>query len=196
MSRRGNGMARRLGRASRSGFTLTELLIVIGFAGALLTIATGMLHRTMRWSSTSTAVADEHRAIGRLVRQLRYDIVRADSVEFPSAVEIEIRWPDRTRIVYRRDSPHCQRRRYRDGEETHHETYRFRRGADVAFESIAGGRRVRMTLWRGDPQTPGRMALPPESDPAGPVGRRPISLVVEATVGTFLSGDYRREDNG
>ena len=96
-------MNKRRGNKQR-GFTLVELIVTISSASVLQMLATGVVHRTMRFESMSRQRADVHRAAVRLSHDFRHDVHRAngfrigDRADQPPTIHLTL--PEGSEVTY------------------------------------------------------------------------------------------------
>ena len=58
---------------TKKGYSLTELLVVMGMTSVILTVGVGMVHRVMREQKTAERDNAMHRVAQRLTTRLRND---------------------------------------------------------------------------------------------------------------------------
>lgn len=89
---------------SRRGFTLTEMLVVMGLTSVVMTVGVGMLHRVMHQKRLADRDVVMHRVAERLSIKLREDVHRADRAELVVADEGEqqlvLKLPDESVVTY------------------------------------------------------------------------------------------------
>ncbi len=164
----------------RAAFTLTELMVTLGLGSGLLVLAVGMLHRTMDLTASSGRMASEHRTIGRLADTFRVDVREATTatVEASTRVRLESAGGDET--TFEVEGGRCVRTVRSGGELRSEELFELLPAAEIAFESLASGRRIGFTVHRGS----ARVSVP----------ERPATLRVEAVVGLFVEPGAVKRD--
>ena len=114
---------------SRRGFTLTELLVVMGMTGIILSIGVGMLHRVMHEQKFTDRENVMHRVAERLSTRLREDIHLADLAEHQSGDEGEQRLvlsqPDVIIVTYVVLNNVLERTSTQEDKPTHRDRFQF-----------------------------------------------------------------------
>ena len=157
------------------GHTLVELIVTMSVGSTLLLLATGVVHRTMRFESVSRERGDVHRTAGRLSHDFRRDAHQAESLQLsdeadqPSTMRLTL--PDQDAVTYTVDKGMVLReQRLADGQ-VRREPYYLPPGYRATFARLFRPRRAVLTV---------------EHD-HGLVGEAPRTLVhVEAEVGRLL----------
>jgi len=131
------------------GFTLVEMLATISSASVLLVLATGVLHRTMRFDSTCRQRAQVHRVAVRLSHDFRHDVHRAESfqvsgvAEEPSSILLEL--PDGGNVTYQVTEQRVLREQPLASQQVARQTYDFPDDYKVSFLR-AGPRLAELTV--------------------------------------------------
>ncbi len=114
---------------NRRGFTLTELLVVMGMTSVVLTVGVGMLHRVMHEQKSSDRDNVMHRVAERLSAKLREDVHLADRAELQSPDEGEQRLvlnqPGESTVTYVVRNNALERTSTKENEPTHRDRFQF-----------------------------------------------------------------------
>lgn len=132
------------------GHTLVELLVTMSVGGALLLLATGVVHRTMRLESSSHQQADVHRTAVRLSHDFRQDAHRAKSLQLSDLAEesttIQFTLPDEEPVTYTLAKNMVLREQRLAEGQVRREPYYLPPGYQVAFTQEFRPRRAVLTL--------------------------------------------------
>ncbi len=115
---------------SRRGFTLTELLVVMGMAGVILTVGMGMLHRVMHEQKFADRENVMHRVAERLSSTLREDIHLASSAEIihpgdDGERRLVLSRPDESTVTYVVRKNVLERTSIEKNERSHRDSFQF-----------------------------------------------------------------------
>ena len=114
---------------SQYGFTLVEMVVTISTASVLLAMATGVVHRMMRFESQSRQRADVHRTAVRLTNDFRKDVHQAHSIEIGDEAEtpnlIRLMFPAGNEVTYLMVNHTVMREQLLDEHSVYRETYEF-----------------------------------------------------------------------
>ena len=119
------------------GFTLVELIVTISTASVLLTLATGVVHSTMRFESMSRQRAEVHRAAVRLSHDFRHDVHRAsdfrisDRADQPHTIRLTL--PEGSEVTYQVTRQRVLREQRLNDLQVARETYDFPANYQVMF---------------------------------------------------------------
>jgi len=129
-------MNKRRGNKQR-GFTLVELMVTVSTASVLLMLATGVVHSTMRFESTSRQRAEVHRAAVRLSHDFRHDIHRANGFRISDRADqpptIRLTLPEGSEVTYEVINQRVLREQRLDAQQVARETYDFPANYRVMF---------------------------------------------------------------
>lgn len=171
---------------SRRGYSLTELLVVMGMTSVVLTVGLGMVHRVMHEYRSVNRENDMHRVAQRLSTKLRADVHLANRAELIQAVDageqsLVLTQPGETVVTYLARENVLERTSIREGEPTHRDSFPFSGNYRLQFFPVSG-RRVTFTAF-ALPQMH-RSAAHDESpsEEIADDGRRAV-MRVEATIG-------------
>ena len=157
------------------GHTLVELIVTMSVGSTLLLLATGVVHRTMRFESTSRQRTDVHRTARRLAHDFRRDAHRAESVKLSDEADppttIRFSLPDEAAVTYTVARGMVLREQRLAEGQVRREPYYFPPGYRVTFAGVFRPRRAVLSV---------------EHD-HGLIGEPPSTLVhVAAEVGRLL----------
>ena len=112
-------------------------MVTVSTASVLLVLATGVVHRMMRFESMSRLRADVHRSAVRLSHDFRHDIHRAEGFEISSHGEqpptIRLMLPESSDVTYQVASQWVLREQRLDDQHVARETYDFPADYQVRF---------------------------------------------------------------
>jgi len=137
----------------RNGFTLTELIIVMGMSGVVLSVAVGMIHRVMHEQKKSEQDNVLHRVAERLSAKLREDVHSAsraeiqikDEGEEDEAQVLVLHQRDETAVTYVIRNHILERTSTRENEPIHRDDFRF--PDNYRFELAVESSRVLFTAF-------------------------------------------------
>lgn len=140
----------RTSKRDRRAFTLTELIIVMGMASIVLSLAVGMIHRVMYEQKISERDNDLHRVAERFSPQLREDVHAAVNAELQPINELskdenqdEANQNEQVLVLHQRDKSTVtyivhehtvERLSARENEILHRNDYRFPQEHRFQFE--------------------------------------------------------------
>lgn len=132
------------------GYSLIEVVLVIGGVAIVLGITGGLLHSLLRLDRAGRIALNDTTAIARLARQFRQDVRRSDTAKsVASGLELDGR--NGPPIAYRVDGNRLLREEGKKGAVEAREGYPLDRLGPVGFE-VDGGR-VRLVMARGSGKT-------------------------------------------
>ena len=123
------------------GFTLMEMIVVIGISGVTI----GLLGVTLQTVLRATGAHQDSEAqiamLTRLDVLYRSDVHQAVGASLaptpgttPPVEQLVLKQPDMTRIEYRCDGVHVHRTMFRAGQITHHDAFNLGPRAQIRFE--------------------------------------------------------------
>lgn len=119
------------------GFTLVELMATVSTSSVLLMLATGVVHSTMRFESTSRQRAEVHRAAVRLSHDFRQDIHRANGFRISDRADqpptIHLTLPEGSEVTYQVTRQRVLREQRLGAQQVARETYDFPANYRVMF---------------------------------------------------------------
>ena len=115
---------------NRQGFSLTELLVVMGMTSVILPIGVGIVHRLMHEQKSAERDNAMHRVAQRLSMQLREDVHRANRAELIQSEdrneqELVLELPDERSVTYAVRGNVLLWTSVREGEPVHRDSYAF-----------------------------------------------------------------------
>jgi hypothetical protein len=115
-------------KVKRRGFSIIEVLLVVGAVALLLGLCSGLLHVLLRLDRTGRAHAVETATVGRLARQYRQDVraaIRARSVagEDGAMSKLELTFPGERVVAYQPRDQALVRTQQQGAEVARRETY-------------------------------------------------------------------------
>lgn len=121
----------------RKGTMLMELVMTMTAGSALVMLAIGTVHQTMRMSATARDRANFDRSYARLATQYRQDVQIATSLTVQSPDTLNLQLVDGDSVVYTALPGRIVRelKRRNNNRETEHEDFRFDTSARATFES-------------------------------------------------------------
>ena len=125
---------------TQRGFTLVEMVVTISTASILLTLATGVVHRVMRFESVSRQRASVHRAAMRLSHDFRHDVHRANGFEIsdpPEQPTMRLTLPEGNDVTYQVTSQRVLREQQLEDQQVAREIYDFPTDYQVRFSRSA-----------------------------------------------------------
>ncbi|MFO0908233.1 MAG: hypothetical protein U0794_07715 [Isosphaeraceae bacterium] len=135
---------------SRSGFTLIELVILIGCTTIILSTCGVFLHLLLKIDHSGRDVQRDTLAVSRLARQFRSDVRGATKAEAPGPTRLELSGNSGGRVIYEIDKLRITRTESRAKGAERHEAYVLRRYVTPRFE-VGTDQRVSLVL----PRSPG-----------------------------------------
>jgi type II secretory pathway pseudopilin PulG len=128
-------------RYKQGAFTLVELVATISTASVLLALATGVVHRMMRFESASRQRASVHRTALRLSHDFRHDIHRAEGIELSDhegqTPMVRLILSEVGDVTYQVANQRVLREQRLDDEQVARETYDFPTDYQVSFSQPA-----------------------------------------------------------
>lgn len=155
------------------GFTLVEMVAVIGVSSVLLALSTEAIHRAMRLDSNWRAREKTSRSVDRLFHELRRDVHQTEKVELrQNPLELTLKLADDSIVHYEMANGKIVRERTDDAKRVQREYYDKPDDHLLKIETLGNPQRIELTLTRD----------------AKLVGIAPrVVLRVEAEVGRWLS---------
>ena len=134
---------------NRRGFSIIELLVVMGLTGVVLTVGLGMVHRVMREQKSADRDHAVHRVAARLSTKLREDVHLADRAELTASHDeggqaLVLQQPGERTVTYAVRDNVLDRTSIREGEPTHRDSFGFPDNFRLQFFD-APARRVTFT---------------------------------------------------
>ena len=87
-------------KQSRRAYTLIELSIVLSVSSALMVVAAGWIHQSMKFGAIVRSRQDTHHSLLRLGGQLRDDVQRGQSLVMAGETELVILASDTLKTTY------------------------------------------------------------------------------------------------
>ena len=148
-------------RSNRRGYSLIEMVVVVGAVTIILSLCGLVLHGMLRLDRTGRGALDDAATIGRLARQFREDVREATTAEVTKAKDkppgLKVVATDKT-IVYQIEGIRLLRiESTLEGKPRRREGFRIDRLGPVTFE--VGPPIVNMTLLR-TPNSQGNLPRP------------------------------------
>ena len=136
---------------SRRGYSLTEVLVVMGMTSVVLTIGLGMVRRVMHEQRATERDNAMHRVAERLSTKLREDVGLATDAELIPArdgnrVRLVLHQPDERTVTYAVGDNVIERTSTRESEPTHRDSFRFPDNYVFEFDDVSAGH-VRLTAF-------------------------------------------------
>ena len=136
-------MTKRSSKPRPRGFTLIEMVLVIGGVTAVLGLAGGLLHVLLRLDRYSRNYLNDSIAISRLGEQFRADVRRAaeasvSAIDTTAAAKLVLTAPADPTVTYTWEGTLLKREEKLEGKPTRFETYRVDRLSPIVFESRDG----------------------------------------------------------
>lgn len=147
-------------RATRMGYSLIEMVLLMGGITVILVLCAGLLHTLLRLDRSGRDAMTDTATTARLARQFRQDVrASRDAKAAEDAGSLELTCPDGPTVTYKRDGGLLRREEREGGEVRRREAYAAARVGPVTF--AVDGPLVRLTLSRrsGNPHAPARPAL-------------------------------------
>lgn len=115
---------------SRRGFTLTELLVVMGMTSVVITVSVGMLHRIMHEQKSADRENIMHRLAERLSTRLRADVHSARNAQLVTSHDqveqrLILRQPNAITVTYVARENVLERAVNQDDSPTHRDRFEF-----------------------------------------------------------------------
>jgi prepilin-type N-terminal cleavage/methylation domain-containing protein len=133
----------------KRGFTLVELIATIAASGVLLVLATGVMHRMMRFESKSRQRASVHLAAVRLSHDFRYDVHQANGFKIGDSDDqqptIRLTLPEGSDVTYQVAGQRVLREQRLDNQQVARETYEFPADHQMRF-SDSDARMAELTI--------------------------------------------------
>jgi prepilin-type N-terminal cleavage/methylation domain-containing protein len=121
---------------SKQGFTLTELLVVMGMTSVVLTVGVGMLHRVMHEQKVADRENAMHRVAERLSTKLREDVhlaTNAELVQSDEGAQLVLKQLDETTVTYLVRKNVLDRTSSRESKPTHRDRFEFPNDYQLEF---------------------------------------------------------------
>jgi prepilin-type N-terminal cleavage/methylation domain-containing protein len=136
---------------SRRGYSLTELLVVMGLTSVVLTVGLGMVHRVMHEYRSADREIAMHRVAQRLSTTLRADVHLASRAKLIQAGDtggqrLVLNQPGENVVTYAVRENVLERTSVREGEPTHRDSFRFAEDYRLQFFPVSD-RRVTFTAF-------------------------------------------------
>lgn len=133
----------------RCGFTLVEMVAVIGVGSVLLVLATGVVQRAMKLDSQWRDHADVNRALARFSHDLRRDAHEAESVAVTKEPgEIEFSLPNDQAVRYTISDKEIVRESEMDGAQPQREYYKKPADYRVTLTDLSSPQRIEVQIDR------------------------------------------------
>ncbi len=131
------------------GFTLVEMVAVIGVGSVLLVLATGVVQRAMKLDSQWRSHADVTRAFTRLSHDLRRDAHEANSATVtPEPLEMQFSLPDGKTVRYTFAATEIVRVLESPGQQAQREYYRKSADYQAAVTTLSSPDRIDVQVTR------------------------------------------------
>jgi type II secretory pathway pseudopilin PulG len=140
------------GRAvSKRGYSIVELLVVMGMTSVVLTVGLGMVHRVMHEQKAADRDNAMHRVAERLSTKLREDVHLANRAELiqpddEGEQSLVLHQPGETTVTYAVRNHVLQRSSIREGEPAHRDSFPFPDDYRLQFRDVSA-RRVTFTAF-------------------------------------------------
>ena len=144
-------------RATRRGFTLMEMVLVIGSVTVVLGICGSLLHMLLRLDRSGRESLGDTVTLTRLARQFRQDVRAARGVDLGKDQQLELTRGDGPPIIYHLDKDRLLREERNGDDVRRREAYSLTRLGPLRFES--DGSWIRLILSRR-PEHPTAMVRP------------------------------------
>lgn len=141
---------------NRQGFSIAELLVVMGMTSVLLTVGVKLVHRLMHEQKAADRENAMHRVAQRLSTTLREDVHAANRAELGQPEDedrqtLTLELPDERNVTYTVRNNVLERTSIRANETEHRDSYQFPENYRLQFFDVSE-QRVKFTAF----------ALPPE----------------------------------
>jgi type II secretory pathway component PulJ len=153
-------------RSSRRGFTIVEVLLVVGAVSLVLGLCAGLLHVLLRLDRTGRAHLVETTTVGRLARQFRQDVHAATRAKPVAGADgplsnLELAFPEDRIVAYEAREHALVRTQNHGAEVERRETYTlpFRREPRFLVRDDEGKVWVSLRLPRGAESDTGPKSL-------------------------------------
>ncbi|MBI3862956.1 MAG: hypothetical protein HY290_13780 [Planctomycetia bacterium] len=141
---------RRAWLARRAAHSLTEVLVVMTVASAMIGMSGTMIHRLLAAEHEATRAARFAVSLARLSRTFRADIHAARSVELAddenAAPVLVAKLEDGHTIRYELDANLATRIEFKDGSQSHRDVFHFAPGSQLRVRGGGEGKMVRFEL--------------------------------------------------
>ena len=130
---------------SRRGYTLTELLVVMGMTSVIFTVGLGMVHRVMHEQKFADRDNVMHRVAERLSTRLREDVQLAIDAELSRSGDqgeqrLELSQPGQRIVTYTVRESALEREAKQRSEPTHRDSFEFPDNYRLEFFDVAAER--------------------------------------------------------
>lgn len=130
---------------SRRGYTLVELLVVMGMTSVIFTIGLGMVHRVMHQQRFADRDNVMHRVAERLSTRLREDVQLAIDAELSRSGDqgeqrLTLTQPGQRIVTYAVRGNVLEREKIQPSETTHRDSFEFPDNYRLEFFDVAAGR--------------------------------------------------------
>ncbi len=132
--------------ATRRGFTLIEMILVIGSVSVILAICGSLLHVLLRLDRSGRESLGDSVTLTRLARQFRQDVRAARAVDLGKEQQLELARSDGPPIIYHLDKGLLLREERKGDDVRRREAYSLTRLGPLRFES--DGSWIRLILSR------------------------------------------------
>lgn len=127
---------------SRRGYTLAELLVVMGMTSVIFTVGVGIVHRVMHQQKFADRDNVMHRVAERVSTRLREDVNRAIGADLNRSGDqgeqrLELNQPDQRIVTYTVRESVLEREATRQSEPTHRDSFHFPDNYRLEFFDVA-----------------------------------------------------------
>ena len=182
----------------RQGYSLVEMLVVMTVSAALMVIAIGWIHQSLKLATLSRNRQIHHQNLLALAHQLRTDTQCSQSMVIDDDSKLVLRSADKGMLVYAIESAGVRRVHHELGESKSQEFYRLSSGSKAAWDAseLPGWITLRIQRSRGFKMS--RSALRSD-DPnatenikrdANPI-EPPVDLIVRAGIRRFPNASLK-----
>ncbi len=137
-------------KSRRRGYSLIEMVVVVGAVTTVLSMCGLVLHAIMRLDRSGRRGFDDAATVGRLAQQFRQDVRSASSAEASAAsdtkLQLNMKFPDKQTVTYALDGIKLIRtEKQEDGKVLDREGYRVDRIGPVGFETKGSWVRLKLS---------------------------------------------------
>ena len=136
------------------GFTILELMIVLGLSSVLMSIGISLVHRFMHLHSAVKKYEITQQSSLRLARQIRADILESDSFDYLEGESLLLLQPataaEWKSISYSFDATRVERNRLEPSDLNHHETYPFPNCKQADLKVLYSPKRIQLSILQQD----------------------------------------------
>jgi prepilin-type N-terminal cleavage/methylation domain-containing protein len=135
----------------KKGYSLTELLVVMGMTSVILTAGVGMVHRVMREQKAAERDNATHRVAQRLTTKLRDDVHYANRATLTESDDegeqaLVLHQTDERIVTYAAHKNEVRWTSIQEGEPTRRDSFRFPGNYRLQFSEVSG-QRVTLTAF-------------------------------------------------